>query len=172
MTDPSQHQARDFATEAAEQQPSVTHFLLAASLAEDRNQRARWLEKAEGLTNIKPADKIRLILARAALERSGPHPQGALPWFRKAIALDPDNVEATVQSADLYGAFGLDQTGLLLIDRALQRLPHSVRLLSAKAERLRKLGRSTEAAEVERQYANLRFDDGAWLGKMVEFVIV
>ena len=166
--DPAEHQARDLATQAAEQQPSVTNFLLASTLAEDRNQRARWLEKAEALTNIGQRDKLRLVLARAAHERGGPHPQGALPWLKAALAIDPDNVEATVQLADLYGAFGLDQTALVLIDGALQRLPHAVRLLSAKAERLRKLGRSTEASEVERQYANLRFDDGAWLGRMVE----
>jgi transglutaminase-like putative cysteine protease len=166
--DPAQHQARDLATQAAEQQPSVPNYLLASTLAEDRNQRVRWLEKAEALTNIGPRDKLRLVLARAAHERSGPHPQGALPFFKTALAIDPDNVEATVQLADLYGAFGLDQTALVLIDGALKRLPHAVRLLSAKAERLRKLGRSTEASEVERQYANLRFDDGAWLGKMVE----
>ena len=166
--DPAQHQARDLATQAAEQQPSVPNYLLVSALAEDRNQRVRWLEKAEALTNIGSSDKLRLVLARAAHERSGPHPQGALPYFKTALAIDPDNVEATVQLADLDGVFGLDQTALVSIDAALRRLPHAVRLLAAKAERLRKLGRSAEASEVERQYANLRFDDGAWLGKMVE----
>ena len=166
--DPAQHQARDLATQAAELEPTVSHCLLAASLAEDRNQRARWLEKAEGLSAIGPGDKLKLLLARAAHERSGPHPQGAMIWFKRALSLEPDNIEATVQLADLYGLFGLDQSALVMLDDALERLPHSVRLLSAKSERLRKLGRATEAAEVERQYANLRFDDGAWLGKMVD----
>jgi len=166
--DPSQHRARDLATQSAEQQPTVDHLLLAATLAEDRNQRAGWLEKAERLPSIGATDKLPLLLARAAHERSGPHPQGALPWFKKALTLDPYNVEATVQVAELYGVFGLDQTALVLIDNALEHVPYAVRLLAAKAERLRKLGRSTEASEVERQYANLRFDDGAWLGKMVD----
>ncbi len=166
--DPSQHQARDLATQAAELEPTVARCLLAASLAEDRNQRARWLEKAEGLNNTVPGDKLKLLLARAMHERSGPHPQGAMIWFKRALTLEPDNIEATVQLADLYSVFGLDQTALVMLDDALQRFPHSVRLLAAKSERLRKLGRSTEAAEAERQYANLRFDDGAWLGKMVD----
>ena len=166
--DPAQHQARDLATRAADDQPTVAHLLLAASLAEDRNQRSRWLEKAESLPNVDGDERLQLILARAALERSGPHPQEAMPWFKKALFMDPGNVEATVQLADLYGAFGLDQSALVLIDQSLSRAPTSVRLLAAKSERLRKLGRAIEASEVERQYANLRFDDAAWLGKMVD----
>ena len=166
--DPAEHQARDLATRAAEEEPSVSHLLLAASLAEDRNQRARWLEKAEALPSVAGEDGVRLMLARAAHERSGPHPQDSVPWFNRVLAVDPANVEATVQLADLYTAFGLDQSALVLIDQTLNRVPHSVRLLAAKSERLRKLGRSAEASEVERQYANVRFDDAAWLGKMVD----
>jgi cellulose synthase operon protein C len=166
--DPSQHQARDLATQAAELQPTVSHFLLAASLAEDRNARVRWLERAENLKSVEPKDRVKVLLARATHERSGPSPQGSVTWFKRVLSMEPDNIEATVQLADLYGLFGLDETALVMLDGALQRMPHSVRLLSAKSERLRKLGRSTEAAEVERQYANLRFDDGAWLGKMVD----
>ena len=166
--DPSQHQARDLAIHAAELEPTVAHCLLAASLAEDRNQRARWLEKAEKLTGGSAADKVRLLLARAAHERSGPHPQHSMRWFKRVLELDSNNIEATVQLAELYGLFGLDETALVMLNTALSHSPHAVRLLSAKAERLRKLGRATEAAEVERQYANLRFDDGAWLGKMVD----
>jgi len=166
--DPSQHQARDLAIQSADAEPSASHLLLAASLAEDRNQRVRWLEKAESVSNAGFDERLALTLARAAHERSGPHPQGAIQWFRRALALDPDNVEATVQLAELYGKFGLDQAALVLIDQALGRSPNSVRLLASKAERLRKLGRSTEASETERRYANLRFDDAAWLGRMVD----
>lgn len=169
--DPAQHQARDLAIQAADLQPSVPNYLLAAALAEDRNQRARWLEKAEKHSPCSAQDRVRLLLARAMLERTGPHPQESVSWFKRVVALEPNNVEATVQLADLYGLFGLDQTALVMLDKALSRTPHAVRLLTAKAERLRKLGRATEAAEVERQYANLRFDDGAWLGKMVDLAL-
>jgi len=166
--DPTQHQARDLAIQAADAEPTVPHLLLAAGLAEDRNQRARWLEKAERVPNVERSEQLQLLLARAVHERGGPHPQGAVAWFKKALSIDQDNVEATVQLADLYGKFGLDQTAMVLIDRALSHMPNSVRLLAAKAERLRKLGRAVEASETERQYANLRFDDAAYLGKMVD----
>ncbi len=152
--DPSQHQARDLATQAAEQQPSVAHYLLASALAEDRNQRARWLEKAEALPDVGLTDKLRLVLARAAHERSGPHPQGALPWFKQAMLLDPDNVEATVQLADLYGVFGLDQTALVLIDSALQRLPSrcaATRRQSRKAAQVGSVNRSFRGGTTVRQ---------------------
>lgn len=169
--DPAQHQARDLAVRAADAEPTVRHLLLAAALAEDRNQRARWLEKAERIAKVQPGDRLQLLLARAAHERGGPHPQGAIDWYKKALVIDAENVDATVQLAELYGKFGLDQTALVLIDHALHRNPNSVRLLAAKAERLRKLGRSTEATETERQYANFRFDDAAWLGKMVDLAL-
>jgi transglutaminase-like putative cysteine protease/Tfp pilus assembly protein PilF len=169
--DPAQHQARDLAIQAADAEPTVPHLLLAANLAEDRNQRARWLEKAERVQNVARDDQLQLTLAEAAHERSGPHPQGAIRWYKEALAIDPDSIDATVQLAELYGKFGLDQSALVLIDQALGRTPNAVRLLAAKAERLRKLGRSTEASETERRYANFRFDDAAWLGKMVDLAL-
>jgi transglutaminase-like putative cysteine protease len=63
---------------------------------------------------------------------------------------------------------GLPRTALLSLEQALESNPSSVRLLGARAERLRELGRASEANEVEARYANLRFDDGAWLGHMIE----
>lgn len=169
--DPAEHQARDLATRAAEAEPNVANLLLAAELAEDRNQRARWLSQAEALPNKTDAEQLKVLLARAGHERSGPHPQSAMSGYKKVLTRDPGNIEAALQMADLYERFGLAQTALVLLDHALRYRPHAVRLLAAKAEGLRKVGRATEADEVERQYANLRFDDAAWLGKMVDLAL-
>ncbi|HEY5955537.1 MAG TPA: DUF3857 domain-containing protein, partial [Polyangiaceae bacterium] len=166
--DPTQHLARDLAIKAAEQDPSIENLLLAAALGEDRNQRARWIERAEAKVKAQAIDDYRVELARAALERSGPNPPRAFEAYGRVLALEPNNVEAVVQRASLYSAVGLPRTALLSLERALEDNPTSVRLLGARAERLRELGRSSEAMDVERRYANLRFDDGAWLGHMIE----
>jgi cellulose synthase operon protein C len=166
--DPTQHLARDLSIQAAEQAPSVEHLLLAAALGEDRNQRARWIEKAEAEQRKRGVEDYRVTLGRAALERSGPNPPQAFETYGHVLTLDPNNVESVVQRASLYSAVGLPRAALLSLEQALEENPASVRLLGARAERLRELGRASEANEVERRYANLRFDDGAWLGHMIE----
>jgi cellulose synthase operon protein C len=166
--DPTKHEARDAAIRAAEMAPTVGGLLLAAELAEDRNQRARWIEKAEKLAGGETHRNVRVLLARAALDRGGPNPRAALPSYDRVLRLEPDNVEAIVARAELQAAVGLDRTALVALDRAVAGNPTSVRLLGARAERLRALGRTTEALETERRYAALRFDDGAWLNHMVE----
>lgn len=166
--DPTQHLARDLAIQAAEKSPTIERLLLAAALGEDRNKRSEWLKKAEDVLEQRRAEDYRVTLARAALERTGPDPAKAFETYGKALALDPNNVEATVQRASLYSTVGLPRTALLSLEQALEQNPTSVRLLGARAERLRELGRASEANEIEARYANLRFDDGAWLGHMIE----
>lgn len=166
--DPTQHLARDLSIKAAEKAPTIEHLLLAAALGEDRNQRARWIEKAEAEQKKRGVDDYRVLLGRAGLDRSGPNPPSAFETYGRVLKLDPSNVESVAQRAALYSAAGLPRTALLSLEQALEQNPSSVRLLGARAERLRELGRSSEANEVERRYANLRFDDGAWLGHMIE----
>jgi tetratricopeptide (TPR) repeat protein len=166
--DPTTHKARDLSIQAAEKSGKLEHLLLAAALGEDKNQRTRWVEKAEALTQSTGTEDYRVLLVRAALERKGPNPSDAFVTYGKVLRIDPDNIEAVVQRAELYAAVGLPRTALETLDEALERNPASVRLLGAKAERLRELGRVTEAMETERRYANLRFDDGAWLGHMID----
>jgi tetratricopeptide (TPR) repeat protein len=166
--DPTVHLARDLATKAAEKTQRLEHLLIAAALGEDRNQRTRWVERAEAVLEKEGVEDYRVLLARAALERTGPNPSQAFTTYGRVLRIDPDNIEAVVQRAELYASVGLPRTAVVTLDEALARNPYSVRLLGAKAERLRDLGRVTEAMEVERRYASLRFDDGAWLGHMID----
>ncbi|HMA97158.1 MAG TPA: DUF3857 domain-containing protein, partial [Polyangiaceae bacterium] len=166
--DPTQHRARDLAILAAEKSPTVDHLLLAAALGEDRNKRSEWLKKAEDELKRRGAEDYRVTLGRASLERTGPNPSLAFETYGRVLSFDPGNVEATVQRASLYSSVGLPRTALLSLEQALETNPSSVRLLGARAERLRELGRASEANEVERRYANLRFDDGSWLGHMID----
>ena len=166
--DPTRHVARDITGQAIDKAPTVDRMLLMAGLAEDRNQQAVWIERAQALADKQGKPDVRILLARAELERTGPSPQLAFPTYEQTLALDPDNVDALVGRAELYSLVGMPRTGLASIDRALERHPTSVRLLGARAEKLRDLGRTTEAMETEQLYSNFRFDDAAWLSHVVD----
>jgi tetratricopeptide (TPR) repeat protein len=169
--DPARHQARDLAQRAAEAEPTVERLLLAASLAEDSNGVARWLDQAERLARPGTAEFARVLLARAALIVKKPTWRDAMPLYRRALALDPDNVDAVRGVAGLYDRVRLGRTGLAVVERALARQPRSVTLLSVYATQLRALGRAVEAAEVENRYAALRFDDREYLRRQIELAV-
>lgn len=169
--DPAAHRARDFATQAAEQAPTVRRLLLAAALAEDHNQRGDWITKAEALAGRKGPPQRELLLARALQRRSSPAYEEAFPYFDRLLARDPDDLAAIQGRVELYSMAGLPRTALATLESALTRNPDAVNLLNLYASALRSLGRSTDAAEVEARYSGLRFDDGGFLGQMMGLAI-
>jgi tetratricopeptide (TPR) repeat protein len=165
------HQARDLARRAAEREPTVSRMLLAGDLAEDRNQQAEWVSKAETLAKKSAKPQIDVLLARADLAGSGPAWQEANRYYDKALALDPDNVNAVHGRVELYNTAGLRRTALATLERALERNPQSVNLLNMYATELRSLGRATDASEAESRYAALRFDDRTFLGAQIDLAL-
>ena len=168
--DPAVHRARDFATKAAEQEPTVRRLLLAAALAEDHNQRGDWITKAEALVKKGPPSRD-VLLARALQRRASPSYEEAFPYFDRLLARDPDDLAAIQGRVELYGMAGLPRTALATLESALARNPDAVNLLNLYASALRALGRSTDAAEVEARYSGLRFDDGGFLGQMMGLAV-
>jgi hypothetical protein len=79
--DPTEHRARELARKAAEAAPTARRLLLAGELAEGRNQRAAWIEKAEAQVKKGATDEERtdVLLARAAHTRSGTNWRDAVP---------------------------------------------------------------------------------------------
>ena len=159
--DPSEHLARELARRAAEKSPTIERLLLAGDLAEGKNQSAVWIGKAEArVTKATPeAERIETLLARAAHARGGANWRDAIPFYDKVLALDPDNVAATLARHDLYDEAGLHETALVFLRRALERRPRSVALVRGMVGALREENRITEADEMEERYAALRFDD-------------
>ena len=90
-----------------------------------------------------------MLLAQAQLARTGTNWRDAVPIYEKILAIDPDNVGATLGRVELYDEAGLKRTALATLERAVARQPHSVALLRVYAGQLRALGRDTEAAEIE-----------------------
>ena len=171
--DPAENRARDLARRAAEKARTIPRCLLAGDLAENRNQRAIWIDRAEDLAKRGGSleEKINVLLARAGHTRGGANWRDAIPYYDRVLALDPDNVPASLARVELYGEAGLRETALSRLDLTLARRPRSVALLRATAAALRDLGRTTEAQELTARYAQLRFDDTTVMGDRIELAL-
>jgi cellulose synthase operon protein C len=171
--DPTEHRARDLAHTAADKAPTVARLLLAGELAENRNQRAGWIEKAEALVakGATSDERIDVLLARAAYARGGVNWRDAVPYYEKVLTIDPDNVTANLAKVELYEEAGLHETALAELDRVLSRRPRSVALLRARVAALRDEGRETEADELAERYSALRFDDPAFARERIDLAV-
>jgi len=169
--DPSQHKARELARRAAEMAPTIPRELIAGELAEGRNQKAVWIEKAEALSDRGQGttkDRLDVLLARAEHTLRGLNRRDAIPYFDRVLTLDPDNVPATLARFELYSAAGLHQTAQSLLDHALAHRPRSVALLRTMVAALRGADRVAEADEVAERYSEVRFDDPAFIRGRIE----
>jgi tetratricopeptide (TPR) repeat protein len=171
--DSAEHRARQLATKAAQSAPTIPRLLLAGELAENRNQRAEWIEKAEARVDKTTSreDRVAVLLARAAHTRGGANWRDAVPYYDRVLEIDPDNVTAVLARVELYGEAGLRETALAFLQRALDRRPRSVALLRATVSALREMDRTTQANEVEDRYAQLRFDDPTFVRQKVEIAV-
>src|SRR5262249_49105388 len=122
--DPAIHRARNLIQAAVDAEPTVRRLLFLSELAEDRNQRARWIERAEKLGPKVP--DVEVILAKAALSRESLNFREAFPLYEEVLRRDPDEVSALRGKVELYDEVGLKRTALNLLERAVDRNPRSV----------------------------------------------
>jgi tetratricopeptide (TPR) repeat protein len=172
--DPTEHRARELARRAADKAPTIERLLLAGELAESRNQRADWITKAEALVARGGAthqQTLEVLLSRAAYARTGVNWRDAVPYYEKVLAMDPDDVPATLAKVELYEEAGLRDTALALLQSALQKRPRSVAFLRATVAALRDEGRETEAEEMAERYSAVRFDDPAFARARVDLAV-
>ncbi len=171
--DPAEPRAQSLARLAAEQAPSIGRTLLAGELAENRNQAGLWVARAEALAarGASQDDQISVLLARAGLTRSGVHWRDAIPDYDRVLALDPDNVTATLARVELYAEAGLRETALATLTSALRRRPRSVGLLRVASATLQELGRTVEAEELTERYVGLRFDDATVFDERIDMAL-
>ncbi|MBN4050193.1 DUF3857 domain-containing protein [Desulfobulbus sp. AH-315-M07] len=166
----AEHRARDLAARAAELKPTVERLLLAAELAEDRNTRRPWIEKATARAST-DGEKIQAWLAEAKLARSGINWREAIPIYGSILELDPNDIAAMLGKTDLYVEAGLKRTALGKVEALAAAHPHSVAVLRALSGQLRALGRDTDAVDVEARYAMLRFDDTGYIKDKLDVAV-
>ncbi|MFO0549230.1 MAG: DUF3857 domain-containing protein [Polyangiaceae bacterium] len=164
-----EHQARDLATRAAEAEPTWERALFAANLVEDRNQARRWVDRAAELAPAHDARaEVAILLAEAQLARTSANWRDATPFYEKALAVDPDNLLATLGRTELYVRAGLPRTALAVLEKAVERHPSSSALLGVYAAQLRDLGRDAEAADVEASWFAYNADDSSFIQRQVD----
>lgn len=165
----TEHRGRDLARRAAEADPTPARCLLAGELSEDRNQQREWVDKA---AEKAPPDDLDVLLAKARLAATSVNFRDAVPIFQRILSVEPGHTGALIGLVDLYVEAGLSRMAMSTLEKALAHNPYSVALLRAYAERLRSLGRDTDASEVEARYAALRFDDSSFLTSMIDLAVV
>ncbi|MBI4955838.1 MAG: DUF3857 domain-containing protein [Myxococcales bacterium] len=164
------HAARDMARRVAEEGPSFARAMRAARLSSERNEAARWLDRAGPLASTRH-EQARLAVARAELARLGTGALDATPLYELALRLEPDNVTAAVGKAQLYAEAGLRRSALELVEAGLALRPAAAALLRLQARELRALARDSDAGDVESRYAALRFDDTTFIEQQLGFAV-
>lgn len=164
-----EHRARDLAGRAADADPTWQRLLLAAELAEDRNQSQAFVDRAAKA--VKKGDdegQAAVLLMQARLARTGINWRDAVPYFDKALAIDPSHPVAALGRTELFAQAGLPRTALSVLERAVERNPRSVSLLKVYAAQLRSFGRETEADEVDARWYAFRADDAAFTSRQLD----
>ena len=168
------HQARELIARALKQEPkSIEALLIAARLAEDRNQAREFILRAQLAAENQEGDfdSIKLLLAQARLARTGPSPLHAFPIYDQVLVQEPDQLEALQGRVELYNAAGLRRSALAALEAALERQPQSVRLLGMVAAQRKQLGLSLSATDAEERYSALRLDDTTFLNGRLELAL-
>lgn len=169
--DTTVHKARDLAKRAADAAGTVERLLLAGQLAEDRNQRAAWIDKAAALRVPSTERANRVRIAQADLARESVNWREALGYLDQVLAIDPDNVDAIRGKVELLDEVGLKESALTLLESASARSPHSIALLSMLAAQTRATGQSLQASETEARYSAFRFDDRSYLSTRIDLAL-
>ncbi len=162
--------ARRMAERAARSAPNLPRLLLAARLAEDRNERRTWLNQAEPLART-DAERVAWLRAQSQLIRSGPSAHDAALLYRELVRKDPHDVVGRLGLVERSVEAGLPRTALAELLRELEVRPHSLAFLRAAAMELRKLGRDVEALSLEGRYAAYLFDDASVLDRRLQLAV-
>ncbi|MFO0610983.1 MAG: DUF3857 domain-containing protein [Polyangiaceae bacterium] len=176
------HEARDLAQRAIDKEPTVDRYLLAASLAEDRNQVRAWVDKAkalhlasigEGAPSGKDADRhaIDILFAEARLARTSVNWRDAVPFYDAVLEKDPENLVAIVARVDLYAKAGLPRTSLATLEKAVALHPRSIAVQRTYALELRAVARDAEADEADARWFAFKADDTAYLSARLDEAI-
>lgn len=164
-----EHRTRDLASRAADAEPTWERSLLAADLAEDRNQMRERIEEAAAL--VGPLDvrgRIAVLLSRARLARTGINWRDATPFYEQVLELDPQNPYALLGRAELFMQAGLPRTALSILERAVELQPTSVALLRVYAVQLRSLGRNADADDIDARWFAYRSDDSEFIVRQLD----
>jgi len=120
--DPDERRARRLVLSAvagASTSIDADAYLLAAGVAEDRNERGRFLERA---LDLDPGD-VPALVAMASFRRAGARVEDALPWIERAFRLAPEDPAVLAERAMVERAVGLPLAARRTLSAAVQSSP-------------------------------------------------
>lgn len=153
--DRDDRRARQLAERAAELDGRVEHWLLAASLADHRHERMRFVAAAAA----RDANDPRVILEQASLAMSGDEPERAFALLDRVPRGTRYALRATLVRSELLARFGLVHAAIAEVDRARPIAGDTVAWMRSKAYALGEAGLARQALDVDRAILALRPDD-------------
>ncbi|MEM9191394.1 MAG: DUF3857 domain-containing protein [Myxococcota bacterium] len=153
--DPELEPVVDLAERACTLRPSVDACLFAAARAEERSEKLRFLQTAEGVERGHP----RVRLFRAAMIASGPEPErieGLLRAFNEQTA---DGLRALLWRAETLAEYDFHETTDALIRRAEALAPEAQSVRRARLSWLSGQGDRDRQIELQRAILSDNFDD-------------
>jgi transglutaminase-like putative cysteine protease len=152
--DPAERRAAQLAERAAELEPTVPRLLLAAGLAEERYEKARFIARAKALAPKDPE----VLLASAQVTSSGPGGERALEELENLGDNTVAGMEAHELRVALLRELGLEASARAEARKALASAPKSTAAMSRVADLLSDEPRSDEALDLQRRILAMRKD--------------
>ncbi|MDB4977639.1 MAG: Cell division protein FtsK [Myxococcaceae bacterium] len=152
--DPAVRRAHQLAVRAAELGPTPARFLMASSLADERYEKMRLLQKALALA---PNDAD-VQIANARILSTGPAGERALRALDGAPKEGAAGLDVLEARIGFLRQLGLRDTAKAAIAEALKRAPRCEALLELAAELASEDTRKDEQLRISRELVALRYD--------------
>ncbi|MDB4989123.1 MAG: Cell division protein FtsK, partial [Myxococcaceae bacterium] len=152
--DPAVRRAHQLAVRAAELGPSPARYLMASSLADERYEKMRLLQKALALA---PNDAD-VQIANARIMSTGPGGERALRALDKAPTEGAAGLDVLEAKVVFLRQLGLHDSAKATLAEALKRAPRCEALLEQAAELASEETRKDEQLRISRELVALRYD--------------
>jgi tetratricopeptide (TPR) repeat protein len=152
--DPAERRAHQLAVRAAELGPSAARYLLASSLADERYEKMRLLQKALALA---PNDAD-VLIANARILSTGPGGERALRSLDKAPTQGVAGLDVIEAKIAFLRQLGLRDSAKAQLAEAQKRAPRAEAFLDLAAELASEEIRKDEQLRIARELLALRYD--------------
>jgi tetratricopeptide (TPR) repeat protein len=119
--------------------------LLSYSLTEAMTADGASINQSSDIGNKSAAIDLNLLVGKGLELYNMSDYQGALTWFDRALAIDPNNSSAIINKARTYYNLDKLQEALQWFEKALVTDPNNVVALNGKASALADMGQNEEA---------------------------
>ena len=153
--DRNERRAKQLAARAAERQPSVERFTLAAALADERGEVQRFAQRAVDLAPNAPD----AILLRAQVLATGPDPIEAFALLDRLPSNGTAALRGALLRAGILRDLELPERAMRIVDDAAEAVPGAPGWIVQRAAAAQAAGRTDRHIELRRAAVESRWDD-------------